>query len=238
MPSEKVLPHHLTDPLHMIFGEMAGLWLFANLGYFLIFPALGLGLSYNTSPIVIAVYFLSWAGITLFYFWDLFALWLPVRNQIWLYVVLSLGFGALVWGLLYVFSFLPALNGFHLTPSTDILFANPWYFLPKSAEVLMQQLLITVLVLVLSFRLHSLKKVIVGFALCFGGAHLLLFSIPDTVTAYALIMTIGSFLSALVFPYLIVRVRGGFVYSYAIHLLFYIFLAMLLHAWPPPNYLV
>ncbi len=222
----------------MIFGEMAGLWLFANLGYFLIFPALGLGLSYNTSPIVIAVYFLSWAGITLFYFWDLFALWLPVRNQIWLYVVLSLGFGALVWGLLYVFSFLPALSGFHLTPSTDILFANPWYFLPKSAEVLMQQLLITVLVLVLSFRLHSLKKVIIGFAFCFGGAHLLLFSIPDTVTAYALIMTIGSFLSALVFPYLIVRVRGGFVYSYAIHLLFYIFLAMLLHAWPPPNYLV
>ncbi len=236
MPSEKVVPHHLTDPLYTIFGEMTGLWAFANLGYFLIFPALGFGLSYNASPLAISIYFLLWAGATLFYFWDLFALWLPARNQIWIYVALSLGCGALVWGLLYAFSFLPVLNGLHLAPSTDILFANPWYFLPKSAEVLMQQLLITVLVLELSFRLHSLKKVILGFAVCFGGAHALLFLVYGAVTEYAVVMTAGSLLSALVFPYLILRVQGGFVYSYTTHLLFYIFLAMLLRAWPPLNY--
>lgn len=236
MPRDTSTPHHLTDPLHIVFGEMAGLWIFANIGYFFIFPALGLGLSYNTAPVAIAVYFFVWAGVTLFYFWDLFALWLSGATKIWLYVALSLGCGALIWTLLYAFSFLPALSGLQLAPSTDILFASPWYFLPKSAEVLMQQLLITVLVLELSFRLHSLKKVIIGFAICFGGAHILLFLSDGAVTAYAAVMTAGSLLSALVFPYLIMRVRGGFVYSYTIHLLFYIFLAMLLHAWPPPNY--
>ncbi len=236
MSSETVTHNRLADPPHIIFGELTGLWMLANAGHFLIFPALGLGLSYNTAPISIAVYFFLWAGITLFYFRDLFLQWLPKDKPIGRYVLSSLGCGALVWGLLYLFSFLPILRGLNLAPFTDILFASPWYFLPKSAEVLMQQMLITVLVLELHFRLHSFKKVVTGYAALFGGAHVLFYLVNGAPTEYAAIMTIGALLSAFVFPHLILRVRGGLMYSYTIHLLFYIFLAVLLHAWPPPGY--
>ena len=236
MSSETVAPNHLEEPWYIIFGELTGLWMLANAGHVIIFPALGLGLSYNAEPISIAGYFLVWAGVTLFYYWDLFAVWFPTANHIWKYVGLSLACAGLVWGLLYAFSFLPILRGLQMAPSTDILFANPWYFLPKSAEVLMQQLLIVVLVLELHFRLHSLRNVVIGYAICFGGAHVLFFLINGAPTAYAAIMTVGALASALVFPYLILRVRGGLVYSYTIHLLFYIFQAMLLRAWPPLGY--
>jgi hypothetical protein len=53
-----------------------------------------------------------------------------------------------------------------------------------------------------------------------------------------MIMTGGAFVSSLIFPFLILRVRGGFVYAYMIHFIFYVILAMLLHAWPPPGYVI
>ena len=147
-------------PLHVILGEIAGLWILANAGYYSIFPLFGLELSYNSTPIGIALYFMVWAGISIFSFWDVFTVWLKVEHRIWVYLLWSLGFSGLIWGLLYLFSLLPMLTGIQFAPSTDILFASPWYFLPKSAEVLVQQILITVLVLELSSVARSLKRVV------------------------------------------------------------------------------
>lgn len=228
----------VMDPIYIVLGEILGLWLLANAGYYLIFPALGLTLSYNSTPITIAFYFLLWAGISLYYYWQLFTDWLNIEHRIWIYILWSFGFAALIWGLLYVFVQLPILTGIQLAPFTDILFASPWYFLPKSSEVLVQQILITVLILDLSARFHDLKKVVMGYAICFAGAHVLLFFLNGTPTPYAVLMTIGALLSSLIFPYLILRVKGGFVYTYTIHLVFYILLAMFLHVWPPSGYLV
>lgn len=218
------------DPLYIVLGELIGLWLLANAGYYLILPALGFDLSYNSAPILIAIYFFVWAGVALFYYRNLFTKWLTVEHRIWVHILWSLGFAALIWGLLYELAQLPIPTGIRLAPYTDILFATSWYFLPKSMEVLVQQILITVLVLDLSFRFHSLKKVILGYAVCFGGAHVILFLLNGTPTSYALFMTTGAVLSSLVFPYFILRVQQGFVYTYTIHLVFYIVLAMLLHA--------
>ncbi|MES2225278.1 MAG: hypothetical protein V4480_00525 [Patescibacteria group bacterium] len=226
------------DAFHVILGELLGLWLIANAGYYLIFYTFNFGLSYNTAPITIALYFLLWAGVSIFSFWDILREWLNVERRIWVYGLWSLGFAALMWVLLYLFAHLPAVSGLQVAPFTDILFATPWYFLPKSTEVLVQQILMTILVLELNYRYRSLYKVILGYIVCFGGSHLLLFLFFNpAATVYAAAMTIGSLFSALVFPYLILRVRGGFIYTYAIHLLFYIFLAMALHAWPPPGYI-
>ena len=229
---------HEETSFHVILGEIIGLWVIANGGYYVIFPLLGLGLSYNTAPIAIACYFFVWAGISIFSFWDIFTRWLKVEHRIWVYIMWSLGSASLIWALLYALSLLPILSGLHLAPATDILFASPWYFLPKSAEVLVQQILITTLVLELSFRFRSFKNVLIAYALCFGGAHVLLFFFFSTTAAvYAATMMLAALLSTFIFPYLILRVRGGFVYTYLIHLLFYIFLAMALHAWPPPGYI-
>jgi hypothetical protein len=225
-------------PLHKVLGEIAAFWVLANVGYYVILPMLGYQLSYNSAPIVIAAYFLLWALISTAYFWELFKNHFTAKYKIWTYSILSLGSAALIWGLLYLFSSLPIPHGPNLAPYTDILFATPWYFLPKSTEILVQQILISVLLLEFSLRFNSLKETIIGYAICFGGAHVLLFYIGNAPIPYAIIMIAGSLLSALIFPYLILRVRGGFVYSYMIHLIFYILLAILLHTWPLHGYVL
>lgn len=237
MLNPKVLEGSSKHSLYKVLGAIALLWALANLGYYLIFYVFGSGLSYNSAPVAIAFYFLVWVFLSIFYFWKLFSRWFTLDSLIWVYGALSLAFAACIWELLYIFSLFPALRGPELAPYTDILFATPWYFLPKAIEIWVQQILISILILEFYVHFRSLKKVIVGYALCFGGAHVLLFSLTGAPTLYALFMTTGAVLSSLLFPYLILRVKGGFVYTYVLHLLFYIFLAMFLHTWPPPGYI-
>jgi hypothetical protein len=134
--------------------------------------------------------------------------------------------------LLHALSGLPALDGFLISKFPNILPENTWYFFPKSAEVLVQQLLITATVLALYFRFHNLKRVMIWYCTTFGGAHVILFLLNDSPTLYAFIMTLGAVISTLFFPYLILKVRGGLLYSYAIHLSCYLIVAIALRAWP------
>lgn len=229
---------NLNDPLYIVIGRIAGIWTIINIGYYLVIPSFGFDLSYNSSPFVISAYWLLWVFIIIFYFWDIYSRWLKIDSKIWFYVLQSLGAVSLFLILIYIFSELPNLKS--LTPSKypDLLFASSLYFLPKSVEVLVQQLLITVLVADLSFRLESLKNVVIGYAICFGGAHIALFFLDNSSIPYSLLMTIAAFLSSLIFPYLILRVKGGFTYAYMIHFLFYIILAIFLHTLLPPGYVV
>lgn len=227
---------NVNAPLYRVLASVAGLWTLATVGYYVALPVFGYELSYNTAPVVIACYFLVWAAISFLYFLDLFRAWQSRDTRLWWYGGASLVCAMVVWGLLYELSLVPILRGPQLAPYSDILLSTPWYFLPKSVEILMQQILTTVVILALHSRLGSFKKVLIGYAVCFGGAHVLLFALSGAPTPYALIMTVGAMLSTFVFPYLILRVRGGFVYTYAIHLIFYILLAMLLRTWPPPGY--
>lgn len=222
-------------PLYEVLGEIVTLWVLAMVGYYVLLPAFGYSLSYNSHPVIIALYFLAWSAVSVRYFWDIFRKWLRVDLWIVWYTLLSLVLAAAVWVLLYTFSLFPPLSG-PLGSYTDIIFATPWYFLPKAVEILLQQLLITVLVLELYFRFNSLQKVTIAYAITFGAMHVFLFFFTGAPLTYAVVMTTAALVSALIFPRLILRVHGGFVYAYAIQLAFYILLAMLLHAWPPPGY--
>ncbi len=226
----------LKAPLYEVLATIAALWLLANAGYFYIFPALGYSISYNEAPIAIALYFLFWTVLSIIYFRRLFSTWLAKGSTVWLYAALSFGFAGAIVALLHVFSQFPMLQGPTLAPYTDILLSTPWYFLPKALEVWMQQILITILILELHYRFRSFKKVLIAYAATFGLAHVGLFALSSAPGPYATTMTLAALGSTCVFPYLILRVRGGPVYAYAIHLTFYILLAMFLHAWPPPGY--
>lgn len=229
--------HPSRDPLYAILAEMAVIWTAASLGYYFVLPALGLPTSYNVSPIPIAAYYLFWAIGIGFYFHTHFTSWMHRDRRLFVYGAQSLSLAAFIWVLLYYFSLLPPENFATFTAYTDILFATPWYFLPKAFEILVQQLLITVLVVELARRFVTLAKVELAYAVTFGGAHVVLYFLNGAPTFYAAIMTSGAIFSALVFPRLLLRVRGGFVYSYAIQLMFYIAVAVILHSLPPPGYL-
>ena len=226
----------LKAPLYEVLATIAALWALANVGYFGIFPALGYPISYNEAPIAIALYFLFWTVVSINYFRRLFSAWFAGGSSLWVYGALSFGVAAAVAALISLLSQLPALQGPTAAPYTDLLLSTPWYFLPKAAEVWMQQVLITILVLELHYRFRSYKKVLIGYAAIFGGTHVLLFALSGAPIPYAASMTAGALGSTFLFPYLLLRVRGGLVYAYAIHLIFYILLAMFLHAWPPQGY--
>ncbi|MFZ2522736.1 MAG: hypothetical protein WAX44_02735 [Minisyncoccia bacterium] len=228
--------NYSSIPLYVIFGRVVAIWTLANIGYYLILPSLGFSLSYNTSPFAIALYFFLWICITIYFFWDIFLVEIKKNTSIWIEIFQSFALVCFYLTLVYFFSKLPALDK-PLPPYPDLFFASALYFLPKSVEILVQQLLIAVMVLVLSSRFQNLKSIVLGFATTFGGAHIALYVLNNSAISYSILMTLSAFLSSLIFPYLILRVQNGFIYSYLIHFLFYFLLATFFHIFPPPGYL-
>jgi hypothetical protein len=114
---------------------------------------------------------------------------------------------------------LPALPPFDppggLSPP-ELPLATPWYFLPKSVEILLQQLLVVALVLTLAAENCSLRRISLCCAALFGGAHILL-AFGDVSWAYVARFASLAAVFGLVFPYLILRVPNGFAYSYVVH---------------------
>jgi hypothetical protein len=118
---------------------------------------------------------------------------------------------------------LPALPPLHIREGykpPELPFATSWYFLPKSIEILFQQLLILALALSLSAQRYSLRKISLICAALFGGTHILLLfggvSIPYVIRFGSLAAIFG-----LAFPYLLLRVPNGFAYSYITHWSYY-----------------
>lgn len=218
--------------LFQTLGEAAGVWMVANAGYYVVLPALGFSLNYNTAPFIIAGYFFVWFIIAVTAFRDILRT-LLFENRLWVYAATILAAGIVVPALLVQLSQLPIPHSSNPSYYSDILFATPWYFLPKVADILLQQTLIATIILALAAHIRSLKTLSYTYAVLFGGAHVVLFLLSDTPSAYAAMMTGGALVSAAIFPYLILRVRSGFVYTFSIHLLFYLVLVLALHTWPP-----
>lgn len=222
-------------PFYKTLGEIGALWAAAEVGYRIVLPLLGSSISYNESPVAITLYYGFWVLVSIIAFRDTLLKHIQVE-RLWLNGVVSLGFGMFVFVALYGFSLLPVPSGETMVPYTDILFASPWYFLPKAMDILVQQTLIAILVYAIAAQFHSMRRVSSAYAIIFGGTHVLTFIMSGAPTPYAAIMTLGSLASAAIFPFLILRTKNGFVYTYMIHLGFYLALALALHAWPPPDY--
>lgn len=102
----------------------------------------------------------------------------------------------------------------------DVAVATQWYFLPKSFEILFQQLLIAALVLSLSDAKLGLAKISIGCAIAFGSMHVLL-GLGGMPLGYVVRFVVAAALFGLLFPYLILRVPNGLAYSYMVHWIYY-----------------
>ncbi|GLS37449.1 hypothetical protein GCM10010869_30420 [Mesorhizobium tianshanense] len=201
---------------------IAGIWIASDIGYYFLLPALGEKSDYNDGPIAIALYYLFWTGIATIAFWPQYASWpryarwAMFENRLTSIIVWSLAFGASVVFAAYV---LPALPPFELREGTtppELPFATPWYFLPKSIEILFQQLLVVALVLTLAAENRSLRTISLCCAALFGAAHVLL-AFGDVSWGYVARFATLAAVFGLAFPYLILRVPNGFAYSYVTH---------------------
>ena len=201
---------------------VAGIWIASDIGYYFVLPALDQKSNYNDGPIATALYYAFWVGIAVITFWPVYAewpryaKWATFENRLTSIVVWSLAFAVSVVFAAYVLPALPPFNWREAWDPPELPLATPWYFLPKSIEILFQQLLVVALVLTLSAEQFSLRKISVYCAALFGGAHVLLAfgEVPwGYVARFATLAAIFGF----AFPYLILRVPNGFAYSYVTH---------------------
>lgn len=98
------------------------------------------------------------------------------------------------------------------------------YLVPKSFEILFQQLVIVVLTLRLAATGLPLTAVVVAFLACFALLHLPMLLLVKRQVGIA--YNLASLTLAAVFPLLILRVASGVVYSYAAHWFFYTLAAL------------
>lgn len=215
-------------------GQIAVLWALSDIGYYFVLPALGVESKYNVGPVAITLYYLFWTGIAVITFWPLYGTWsrygrwTTFQNRLTSYVIWAFSF---LGCLLFAAYVLPKLSSIHWKESwtpPEIMVATPFYFLPKSVEILFQQLLVVALVLALAAQQCSLRRISICCAIGFGLAHALL-AFGGVPVAYVIRFMISAGAFGFVFPYLILRVPNGLAYSYIVHWSYYAISVILPH---------
>lgn len=215
-------------------AKLAGIWTAADAGFYFLLPLLGVEPSYNASPVAVSGYFAAWwllAGAVFrktYAEWSYYARWPAFERHVASYIA---WLTALVLPLVFVLLVLPALpdaGWMQAWTPPEIRLAKASYFLPKAADIVFQQLLIVALVVSLAAHIRSRANVTALSASFFGGAHVLLL-FGDVPLGYALRYMVAGALFGLLFPHLVLRVRGGLAYSYLVQWAFYATTAVMPH---------
>ncbi|SMX42589.1 hypothetical protein [Actibacterium lipolyticum] len=203
-------------------------WTISSLGYYEITDTLGLTNGYNEAPILMGAYYGVWAGMVIAVFRPDVNAWIrrasPGENRL-APAVMLITFALFA---LKVLPQLPAVDPPDDLNVADIVFAQPWYFLPKTVEILFQQVLLSALVLEMQAQKMSLRQSVILTAVLFGGFHLTL-ALTDANAFYVTRYTIAATLFGAIYPYLILQRRNGFVYAFSIHWAFYAFDTTMAH---------
>jgi hypothetical protein len=228
-----VAPH--TPDLAWTLALVAALWVASDAGYFYLLPAFGLRGSYSASSISIAMYYAVWVVIAVAIFWRMYRTWWATYdNRVTTSVLFSIAFAALTLFPGYALPLLPPINWAEPWTPPEIVLATPWYFLPKSVEILFQQLLVVAMVVAFSGRQLALWTISVSCALLFGAIHILV-ALEDVPLGYVVRLVIVGTGFGLVFPYLILRMRNGLAYAYMVHWSYYAITASTPHVFYVPG---
>jgi hypothetical protein len=215
-------------------GLLAAIVVTSDMGYYFLLPALGLPASYNASSLAIAIYYALWATIVVIVFRRLFHSWSPFQSRQVAYLLSLASIAALTLFAAFLLPVLPPLDWREPWTPPELPLATPSYFLPKSVDILFQQLLIVVLVLTLSALRYGLRTISVWCALSFGAMHLLL-AFAGLPIGYVIRFMVAATAFGLVFPYLILRVPNGIAYSYVVHWGYYASSVVMAHAMYVPG---
>lgn len=200
---------------------VAAIWMASSWCYYVLVEALALESGYDDAPILFAGFYLFWSGVALVVFRSLMRAHVTPRRIAGHVIALS---PILAIYALYVVVILPLLPDVSVvrapTNPPEFMFASAWYYLPKSADILFQQILVAVMVLSAARAMISLPVISVGMAVLFGGFHLLL--IFDGFTLfYVARFTIAATAFGLTIPWLYLRTHYGFRWAYGLHWSFY-----------------
>ncbi len=229
--------HEQLPTLAATLAVVAALWLASSQGYYALVGRLGLENGYDDAPLVFTAYYATWTAIALLWFRNALAARLApgmvmadVRAMLPLLVLFAL-FTALV------LPGLPPVSAWLAPPNPpEFMFASGWYYLPKSADILFQQVLVASLIRTAASLRLGLKSIAIGLAVTFGGFHLLL-ALDGFSPFYVARFTLAATLFGFVAPWLYLRTANGFRWAYSLHWSFYALdatITRLVLAAPPP----
>lgn len=211
------------------FALVALLWSASSWGYYALVDVLDLANGYDDAPVLFAGYYLAWT------FAAVAALRGPlsggltranVAAQARALVPILLAYGAFA---ALVLPMLPAAAAFRAPADPpEFMFASAWYYLPESADILFQQVLVAAMIRRADTAVLSLNVIAILMAVLFGGFHLTL-ALDGFSPLYVARFAFAATLFILLAPHLYLRARHGFRRAYALHWAFYAFDATVTH---------
>lgn len=206
---------------------IALLWVASFLMFEFLPAYVGYPLSYGAHPFLSALYYAAWLGAVLaFYPHSLERLKPSFKGAWWVpltvVVVCTIAFYVYAIPLLTTTAEISSIVAAH--PDAPFFSYGPLYFLPKTVEILFQQvLIIETIILIFSF-FGTILRTSITFGITFGLLHTLsVLHVPSDVSMATIVVAV---LSGAVLPYLVLKVPNGVVYSFGLHWLFYILLAL------------
>jgi hypothetical protein len=191
-------------------------WTLSSLGYFFFLPVLDAEIGYNDAPVFYAVYYALWLAVVIAVFRKGFLTWSdryqPEQSRV-LPILVAVVYGSFA---LVILPQLPAIDAGAPPDVTDLAWATPAYFLPKTIEIMFQQVLLIELVLALAAMGLTLAQLGLLTAALFGGFHLSL-AMNGYDWFYVIRYSIAATAFGAVVPVLLLRVRSGFVLTFALH---------------------
>lgn len=212
---------------YWVLATLAAFWIGSDAGYYFVLPQLGVAGGYNAAPVAIAVYYFFWCGLAVIAFWPVYALW--AQEAPWPALANRLLAGAL-WTVMFAAAaafagwVVPALPAVvwpaDLGAVPDVAAAGALYFLPKTADIAFQQLLVLALVLALAAEGVRERTLSLACAGLFGGMHVLLLFDAYPLGAALRFMAFAAAFGALL-PVLLLRVRYGLGLAFGLHWAYY-----------------
>ncbi|MEO1176845.1 MAG: hypothetical protein AAFV87_06745 [Pseudomonadota bacterium] len=191
-------------------------WSLSSIGFYQLAEYLGKPGGYNDGPRIFSIYYGVWCLIAFLIFHPALSAWAkrssPPEDRFAPILMLT----ACVLFVFAVMPFLPEADIPKEEKVNEIITAQPWYFLPKSVEILFQQILMTALVVALAAQNLRVGQIALLTAILFGGFHLTL-ALDGANPFYVLRYTIGATLFGAITPFQMLKMRNGFVYSYSLH---------------------
>lgn len=208
---------------------VAAFWSISSWGYYALVDALALENGYDDAPILFAGYYVCWAGIGLLAFRNAFAKQLS-RTALFDHAValapILVAYGAFV---ALAIPLLPDVSIYRAPPNPpEFMFASAWYYLPKSADILFQQVLVAAMVMRAHRARIPLRMICLLMAVLFGGFHLTL-ALDGFTSLYVARFTVAASVFGLVIPLLYLRTRHGSRWAYCLHWSFYALDAAITH---------
>lgn len=208
---------------------VATLWIASSWCYYALVEALSLESGYDDAPVLFAGYYLTWSAVALVLFRPVLRAHVTPRRISGHVIALAPILAVYGFYVAVILPLLPDVSIERAPPNPpEFMFASAWYYLPKSADILFQQILVAAIVLGAARAKIGLATITVGMAVLFGGFHLLL--ILDGFTPlYIARFTIAATIFGLAIPYFYLRTRYGFRWAYGLHWSFYAVDAAITH---------